>query len=100
MKKNNLFIIFSLVFVAFIFSGGMVQAMGTEALDFRFGRMFGTLPHFQPDDSLLINLANAMRDPNAPINDNPLGVPSGFTYLGQFLDHDITLDPTPLDQAN
>jgi len=25
-----------------------------------------------------------------------LSVPAGFTYLGQFIDHDITLDPTPV----
>lgn len=32
-----------------------------------------------------------------PAGDNP-NVPAGFTYLGQFVDHDITLDTTPLEQ--
>ena len=41
-----------------------------------------------------------MRDPNAPENDNPDRLPSGFTYLGQFLDHDLTLDVTPLADAS
>lgn len=29
---------------------------------------------------------------NDPALDNPL-IPSGYTYFGQFLDHDITFDP-------
>jgi hypothetical protein len=64
-----------------------------------FGRMFPYLPAFQPADSLLIELAASMRDPNLPANDNPDAVPSGFTYIGQFLDHDITLDTTLLGNA-
>jgi hypothetical protein len=67
-----------------------------------FGRMFPDLPAFQPADQLLVALAEAMKEssPPAPINDNPTGTPSGFTYLGQFLDHDMTLDATPLGDAN
>ncbi|HVZ22645.1 MAG TPA: heme peroxidase family protein [Vicinamibacterales bacterium] len=65
-----------------------------------FGRMFPDLPPFQPDDQLLVGLAAAMQDANLAVNDNPDGVPSGFTYLGQFLDHDLTLDATPLGDAN
>jgi hypothetical protein len=64
-----------------------------------FGRMFPDLPAFQPADQLLVDLALAMQDPNAPADDNPADVPSGFTYLGQFLDHDLTLDITPLAEA-
>jgi hypothetical protein len=30
------------------------------------------------------------------VNNNPAGVPAFFTYLGQFLDHDMTLDSLPL----
>ena len=65
-----------------------------------FGRMFPDLPLFQPADQLLVDLALAMKDPNLPVNDSPVGTPSGFTYLGQFLDHDLTLDATPLGEAN
>ncbi len=32
-----------------------------------------------------------------PAPDNP-DIPAGYTFLGQFLDHDITLDTTPLDE--
>ncbi len=65
-----------------------------------FGRMFSSLPSYEPPESLLVALAASMQDPNAPADDNPNGTPSGFTYLGQFLDHDMTLDTTPLQFAN
>lgn len=74
------------------------EGQGKQGPD--FGRMFPALPAFQPADQLLIDLALAMKDPNAPENDNPANVPSGFTYLGQFLDHDLTLDATPLGNAS
>lgn len=65
-----------------------------------FGRMFPELPPYQPADDLLVALALAMQDPNLDSGDNPARVPSGFTYLGQFLDHDLTLDRTRLEDAN
>ncbi|MET0674846.1 MAG: heme peroxidase family protein, partial [Bradyrhizobium sp.] len=62
-----------------------------------FGRMF---PHLEPlvaDDNALMELAAAMQDPDpASADGNNLKVPAGFTYLGQFIDHDITLDLTSL----
>ncbi len=30
--------------------------------------------------------------------DNP-SIPAGYTYLGQFIDHDLSLEPTSLPQA-
>lgn len=57
----------------------------------RFGRMFD-LPKFRPPDDALDELAAVMRD-NAP--QDPAGdadTPAGFTYFGQFVDHDITGD--------
>lgn len=59
---------------------------------FRFSRMFAELPAFTPPDDGLIALGKAMEDaPN--FKDHP-DLPSGFTYFGQFLDHDITFDKT------
>jgi len=49
-------------------------------------------------DADLAALANAMKD-TAPANINNETIPAGFTYLGQFVDHDITLDLTPLSDA-
>jgi hypothetical protein len=70
----------------------------------RFGFMFPELPAASFPEDLLLELANSppplgMRDP-APGNgafDNRQ-IPAGFTFLSQFVDHDLTLDKTPLDQ--
>lgn len=71
----------------------------------RFGRLF-------PDDigpvfplEATEALADAMvsDDTGSPIteaepeDENPT-ITSGYTYFGQFVDHDITFDPTPLNQ--
>jgi hypothetical protein len=81
----------------------------------RFGRMFRNLPGLEPADSDLKKLAEAMLEPpeededgeqppqppppypgnggeEGPNFDNP-DIPSGYTYVGQFIDHDITFDP-------
>lgn len=65
----------------------------------KFGRMFPSLPPLRVSDAQLTALAAAMLDanPGGAGGNNP-NVPAGFTYLGQFVDHDITLDTTPLDQ--
>lgn len=64
--------------------------LDTERM-FRFSRMFN-LPEFRPPDAALIALGAAMED-SANVTDHP-AVPAGYTYLGQFVDHDITSDPT------
>lgn len=80
----------------------------------RFGRMFRTLPAAQLNEKMLRDLAQAMTaEPDAPgatpaedqqrevegddeenigTPDNP-GISAGYTYLGQFIDHDLTFDP-------
>jgi hypothetical protein len=65
----------------------------------KFGRMFPGLPPLRVSDAQLSALAASMRDPNPgdPSGNNP-NIGAGFTYLGQFVDHDITLDTTPLEQ--
>jgi hypothetical protein len=62
-----------------------------------FGRMFPTLEPLAVDNGPLQELAGAMKDPNPgdPAGNNTK-VPAGFTYLGQFVDHDITLDLTSI----
>jgi Animal haem peroxidase len=67
-----------------------------------FGRMFPRLPPFQPNENLLATLAEQMRDPasGAPEGDNPNGFGAGVTFLGQFLDHDMTLMVEPLGAAD
>ncbi|TCM86059.1 peroxidase family protein [Rhodovulum steppense] len=60
-----------------------------------FGRMFPGLPGLHVDDDKLMALAEAMMDDGGQTDDNK-AIPTGFTYLGQFVDHDITLDLTSL----
>lgn len=81
----------------------------------RFGRLFPTLPPFSEDTpqirEALIALGasggpmDARDDPSDPIalitdpalsvnNPNNPSLTAGFTFLGQFLDHDMTFDPT------
>jgi Animal haem peroxidase len=64
-----------------------------------FGRMFPKLPPLELPDAPLQALAEAMRDadPGSAEGNNPK-IPAGFTYLGQFVDHDITLDLTSIGE--
>jgi hypothetical protein len=66
----------------------------------RFGRMF-RLPPFVPSDERIAQIAALMVEPpGARDLDNP-DIPAGYTYLGQFIDHDITFDPvSSLDRQN
>lgn len=87
--------------------GKHLRALTAETLDAlsghgdpgKFGRMFPMLPPLAVPDHPLAELAKAMiDDPAQPASgDNP-DIPAGFTYLGQFVDHDVTLDTTPLAQ--
>jgi hypothetical protein len=81
----------------------------------RFGRLFPTLPPFAADTPTVraalaelgakggpMDAGDDLSDPITLITDpaksannpdNP-AMPAGFTFLGQFLDHDMTFDPT------
>lgn len=81
----------------------------------RFGRLFPTLPAFAPDTPLIRDALAELGAPHGPMDanddlsdpiklitdaarslhnpDNPT-MTAGFTFLGQFLDHDMTFDPT------
>src|SRR4051795_12158985 len=67
----------------------------------RFGRMFRTLTPLDPGDAAIQALVQHMKDASeAPSGDNKK-IPAGYTYLGQFIDHDITFDPmSQLQQQN
>lgn len=71
--------------------GQSVVARKREA-EGRFGLMFKHLkPFTSPSPALLAKLAETMRQ-TAP-EDNP-DIPAGFTFFGQFVDHDLTADRT------
>lgn len=67
----------------------------------RFGRMFRTLPPADFDEDILTDLATEMTaTPDEPPTPETLaddeentGIAAGYTYLGQFIDHDLTFDP-------
>jgi hypothetical protein len=78
---------------------GLERVPRSVSYDGRFGRMFRKLEPLEPCNSDLARLAATMiepfvdvEEPKAPSNNEY--VPAGFTYLGQFIDHDLTFDPT------
>jgi hypothetical protein len=79
---------------------GMYLTSKDRLAEGRFGAMFKKLPAFAPSDDLLTGLAQKMVEPDTSddfLNTSPR-LFAGFTFIGQFIDHDITLDTTPLDQ--
>jgi hypothetical protein len=80
---------------------GLESAPRSRSFEGRFGRMFRTLPAATFDDAELDSLAAAMTaapepglTPEDEVDDEEnFGLPAGYTYLGQFIDHDITFDP-------
>jgi Animal haem peroxidase len=65
-----------------------------------YARLFPARPASQPGSTLekaLSDLVLTMKDDDS---DSGRGrIAAGYTYLGQFIDHDLTLDITPLDEA-
>jgi hypothetical protein len=74
-----------------------LMALAGNADPGKFGLMFPHLPPLVANEDALFQLALAMKDTKGDDGDNPK-IPAGYTYLGQFVDHDITLDTTPLKQ--
>ncbi len=69
----------------------------------KFGRLFPSLPPFLPATEALIALGavGGPMDPGTAHDTPNLEMPAGFVFLGQFIDHDITLDTTSsLEQRN
>jgi hypothetical protein len=81
----------------------------------RFGRLFPTLPPFADDTPEIRDALTQLGAPGGPMdpgddlsdpitlvtdeakslhNPNNPTITAGFTFLGQFLDHDMTFDPT------
>src|SRR5919107_3999183 len=81
---------------------GMFLTSKDRLAEGRFGLMFKRLPAFAPRDDLLEGLARTMvEDQTIPDDQNLNTSPrlfAGYTFIGQFIDHDITFDNTPLDQ--
>lgn len=67
----------------------------------RFGLLFPELAsspwttgNAATDEQVSVELAKAMHAPGQKVGT----IPAGFTYFGQFVDHDITFDPTSIGE--
>jgi len=88
---------------------GLSLSRRSSQFEGRFGRMFRTLPPAQFDEQMLRKLADAMSaepedkptpETEADDEENPV-ISAGYTYLGQFIDHDLTFDPaSSLERQN
>jgi hypothetical protein len=74
---------------------GIDIATKDRSLEGRFGLMFKKLPAFECPDDLLTGLAGRMMERSDTPSDNS-SLPAGFVFLGQFIDHDLTFDDTPI----
>ena len=73
---------------------GLAYVPVSTLFEGRFGRMFRLTP-FIPTAERIAEIAATMTEGETgtdPTQDNPT-IPSGYTYLGQFIDHDLTFDP-------
>ncbi len=82
---------------------GLDAVPASPMFEGRFGRMFRTLTAAVHDRNDLRNLAQAMVAPggdNTPEDqvddEESTAISAGYTYFGQFIDHDLTFDPQPL----
>lgn len=71
---------------------GIDVARGRFADTGRFGRMFPHLRSLKRQEAEILPLTGIMVGPG---DDNPR-IKAGYTFLGQFIDHDLTLDLTSL----
>ncbi|MGP4110622.1 peroxidase family protein [Streptomyces sp. 4N509B] len=66
----------------------------------RFGRMFRKLSPYIPDEGRIDKVARTMSETGTD-PEQAGEIPAGYTYLGQFIDHDITFDPaSSLERQN
>ena len=78
----------------------IVPPLGKAVKAGRFGRMIPELETpLEVPDQALVELGLAMVDgPRGHASGDNANIPAGYTYLGQFVDHDITLDTTTLSE--
>src|SRR5438093_1175191 len=88
---------------------GLEPTPRSQSFEGRFGRMFRHLHPAHFDEATLTALGTAMtaelEDPPTPedqVDDEEnSGISAGYTYFGQFIDHDLTFDPvSSLDKQN
>jgi hypothetical protein len=86
---------------------GLMHTPRSPLHEGRFGRLFRNLPAFAPADADLVDLAGTVIEIDFDVEEAEKasniheGLTAGFTYLAQFVDHDLTFDPvSELDRIN
>lgn len=81
---------------------GLSSKEAEQIIPNRFGKLFPSLQPFRPYDEALQELGRVMEDKSGQIRAGQ--TPAGYTYLGQFVDHDISRDAlgdtNPLNISN
>jgi hypothetical protein len=76
----------------------VVRPVDTQDFGFLFPELqddsANLLPEARETRDNLISLGKTMRDTDAAADDGDSEIPSAYTYFGQFVDHDITLETT------
>lgn len=72
---------------------------GSSAPHGKFGRLLPNLDPLVPEIGPLRELAAAMFETDAQPSGNNSQMPAAYTYFGQFLDHDLTFDPTTVAEV-
>lgn len=79
------------------------RAMGGTTTDIsgNYHRLFPSAAPFLPKEADLKLFSDAIvESPTDPVVPPPdIAIPSGYTYLGQFIDHDLTFNPVSLSDA-
>ena len=74
------------------------HALSMNHMTGRFGRMFPHLPPALFSEASLSALADAMVTTDLPKDGEESDFGAAYTYLGQFIDHDLTFDPSTFAQ--
>jgi len=80
---------------------GLESTLHSHSIGGRFGRLFRTLPpaKFSPDALMELGFRMTAKEEGSPTPETQAdpeenaGISAGYTYFGQFIDHDLTFDP-------
>src|SRR5947209_8128632 len=89
---------------------GLMSTKNSPLFQGYFGRLFHNVrpAHFGASDQENIDNLNKLAaamvasfdPPKDGVDEEESGIPSLYTYLGQFIDHDLTFDPSSIQQKH
>jgi hypothetical protein len=78
-----------------------IRPVDTRDFDFLFGDLQGEPRHLLPERQRtrddLIRLGRTMQDAGGAMGGGDSRIPAAYTYFGQFVDHDVTLEAHSAD---